>query len=165
MIHLVHTWHMIEKSARDADFYAYLHHFCCKSARVCIKCASSLHFTERGVFPRQTPRSDADYVQNTCRLCRLGADFGRLFADFFQKSLRLADYADFGKVCTTAKIWHADFMHTFSLGFKVCIKSPTCSSKPDRNPTIKHNATTHSAYLLRPGRAPAPPPPPPPCWP
>ena len=56
MIHLVHTWHMIEKSARDADFYAYLHHFCFKSARVCIKCASSLHFSELRVVPRSPGR-------------------------------------------------------------------------------------------------------------
>ncbi len=159
---------MIEKSARDADFYAYLHHFCCKSARVCIKCTSSLHFQNGGVSPDKPPvlmqttcRIRADFADLVQTLCRLSAHF---FLTFFKKSAscRLCRLA---KVCMSAKIWHADFMHTFSMRCKVCIKSPTRSSKPDRNSAIKHNATTHSAYLLRSGRAPAPQPPPPPCWP
>ena len=101
-------------------------------------------------------------------MCRIRADF----ADLVQTWCRL-DAHFFSKVCVSQTMQtfeksaslHADFMHTFSMRCKVCIKSPTRSSKPDRNPAIKHNATTHSAYRLRPGRAPTPPPPPPPCWP
>ena len=42
-IRLMHTLHMHQKSARDADFYASLCLFCIKCAQVCTKCASSLH--------------------------------------------------------------------------------------------------------------------------
>ncbi len=44
----------------------------------------------------RTRADSADLVQTLQTLCR-----------HFFKSLRLADYADFCKVCTSAKIWHA----------------------------------------------------------
>ena len=79
IIQLVHTWCIIQKSARDADLHACLHHFCIKSACFCKKYASSLHFHQPPVVPRTTGGSFADYVQNTCRLCRLGADLMHTF--------------------------------------------------------------------------------------
>ncbi len=139
---------------------------CVISANSLQKSACSMHqvciFFHMGVFLRKTPTSYADLMQNTCRLI---ADFCTLVRTFFWKSLRLADYADCAKVCMSAKIWHADFMHTFSLGCKVCIKSSTRSIKPSKNLAIQHDANAQNAYLLRPGRAPALPPPPPSCWP
>ncbi len=105
-------------------------------------------------------------------MCRTHADFAdlvqtlcRLSAHFFKKVCVLQTMQTFWKVCMSAKIWHADFMHTFSIRCKVCIKSPTRASKPSRNLGIQHDASAQSAYRLSPSRAPAPTPPPPPCWP
>ena len=114
------------------------------SAKVCIECATSLHFLEQCVCLRQIHCSYADFMQNTCRLCRLGADCMQILCRLFLKSLRLADHADFCKVCTSAKIWHADYMqtlHTWSLVCKVCIKFPTRSSKLSKQLGIEHEAT------------------------
>jgi hypothetical protein len=59
---------------------------------VCIKSA----FSPTRVFPQEKPglvsRPDAEHVQTLQTWCRLDAHF-------YQKSLRLADYADFAKVC------------------------------------------------------------------
>ena len=111
IFHLLHTWLWQQKSVQDADLYTSLHHFCWMSASVCIKSAISLHFSELRDCPRQSLSSDADSVQNTCRLCRLGADFVKTLCTLFLKSLRLADYADFWKVCKSACRLYAHFLY------------------------------------------------------
>ena len=78
-------------------------------------------------------------MQNTCRLCRLGAD---LVHTFLKKVCVSQTMQTFEKSASL----HADFMHTFSMRCKVCIKSPTRASKPNRNLGILHDASAQSAY-------------------
>ncbi len=125
---------------------------------VCISSASSLHryaISVHQVCIFQNPPFSSEkrrvLMQTWCRTRADFADFCRLLQTFcrlFLKSLCLADYADFCKVYTSAKLWHADFVRTFSLGCKVCIKSPTCSSKPSKNLGVQHDANAQSAYRL-----------------
>ncbi len=102
-----------QKSVPDAHLYACLHHFCIMSAQVCTRYAQSLHFYQPGDFPRKKPGWFADFVQKTCTLCTLCADFVYTTCILIFESVHLAHFAHLAQVCKSAKIWHAHFAHLF----------------------------------------------------
>ncbi len=124
------------KSALEAHLYESLHGVCIMSASVCIKCASSLHFYQRAVSPRQTACWFADFVQNTRTFCKLCADSLHTYVSKVCSWRTVHTYPKFA--CTPCT-------HLYWL-FKVCIMFQT---NPSKNLLVAIQHDAHAGHTRR----------------